>query len=297
MVLKTYEQIKQFIAKSNFFTIEFDLISAGKYKPVDAEWNYKDINHTNFVHTKLESMPTTIADDIYSAIHFQKIFGINFPMMLTQYAKENSIIYYSTLFFFIILVKTTISEKDNITIVTTKYNISGPNWSKFLIFLLKKIAIKNYNILMSEDLPLRERKYELREFGYKYTHDNNKIGWLNLFNLNNNVIISANINKFSLEIELNKLNDGDNLVGNSDHYGLRIINKNLSFSIYPRMCLHEGACLDGIPLDNSNFLNCPWHGKKHNKIIEFSITDKDFSYEDNYRIIKKVSSILYINCK
>jgi zinc protease len=64
------------------------------------------------------------------------------------------------------------------------------------------------------------------------------------------------------KVEISSLIDGNShLLGANDITGLRLERLGTQISIGPRMCMHEGACLDGAKLE-AQTLRCPWHGRK-----------------------------------
>ena len=60
--------------------------------------------------------------------------------------------------------------------------------------------------------------------------------------------------------ELAQAETADLFVTRSDHWGLRLRVEGAALQVYPRMCPHEGACLDEQPVERS-LVKCPWHGR------------------------------------
>ena len=52
----------------------------------------------------------------------------------------------------------------------------------------------------------------------------------------------------------------DILTGQSDHWGLRLSLRDGQLLVFPRLCPHEGACLDRQEM-TGNSVRCPWHGR------------------------------------
>ncbi len=286
-IVKSEELLK----KSGYICYEFEFVTKGKYSIHDGKWNYMDVQHTNYVHSKVESERTLISNDFINSIHLQNIIGIKFPMTLTQYEVENKLIYYSTLFVFLLIVETNFT-RDELTEVKTKYKIYGPRWSKPIMYLLKFISKKNYETLMKEDIPLRNRKHYLRDLGYTFSHDNQKLGWLYLDNLHNNLIIPLNFDFNSYSINLLDVPHGESFYGNNIHSGIRILRKDDFFSIYDRICYHEGACIDSKKVIG-NYIECPWHGKKSYSIVDFTLNQDNFSIErSNKKFIKDKTHLI-----
>jgi nitrite reductase/ring-hydroxylating ferredoxin subunit len=73
------------------------------------------------------------------------------------------------------------------------------------------------------------------------------------------------------------LGDGrEILVGRDDHLGLRVLQsgRRRSVSVYPRMCAHEGASLDGCPIEGGA-IRCPWHGRTIAALATFDLARSD----------------------
>lgn len=292
MKISNIQSIKNMCIDSNFCSIEFEVIEKGSYTCRDAEWNYKDTLHSNFVHSKFYGARTILSDDFITSVHIQKIFGIKFPMTLVQYEDNKKLVYYSSLLFFLIIVETTFNSIDEGSMVITKYTVFCPVWASFLLKIIKYITLKNYKTLMSEDLPLRNRRGYLRSLGYSYSHDTKKLGWLMLSSISENNVI-ANHNDMILRVNLNDVNDGTYNFGIDNHIGIRLIRHEDIFKIYPRMCLHEGASLDMCKIENGS-IYCPWHGKKISALKIFNLNE-DFIIHIDGRKIKKHDVILEVS--
>jgi hypothetical protein len=56
-------------------------------------------------------------------------------------------------------------------------------------------------------------------------------------------------------------------VGKSDHFGLQVALREDRLEIYPRLCPHEGACLDTACAPPQAKVQCPWHGRTFPPIL------------------------------
>ncbi len=160
--------------------------------------------------------------------------------------------------------------------------------------LLKYAVIKNYKILMSEDIPMRERKLHLRQKGYSFTHDNSRISWLKTSTITQDYLILPKnklINKKTININLHDINEDRIFIGESDHHGLQIIKQNNKFYLFNRICYHEGACLDKAE-EKRGSIYCPWHGKKISPFKEFNINDDNFTIKSQGKLISKIENKL-----
>ena len=60
--------------------------------------------------------------------------------------------------------------------------------------------------------------------------------------------------------ELETAREEDILTTRSDHWGLRLRIRDQAMEVFPRMCPHEGACLDSQSVERGS-VKCPWHGR------------------------------------
>ena len=160
-----YQQIISKMNNEGYCNTEFVIDSLGNYTPEDSDWNYKDVPHLNIVHKNVEGVQAIVDDNFVGTINFLKIpyIGITLPLIFVNYEiLKNEQIYFSSFGPFMILVET-ISEKINSkTMVRSKFCILSKPILKFLHIFIKKMVIKNNKVLMSEDIPMRERRYKLR---------------------------------------------------------------------------------------------------------------------------------------
>jgi hypothetical protein len=279
----------------------FELKLIGNYLPQDSEWNYKDVPHLDFVHKNVKAINIFIERDIVTAIMHQKLLFINIPLVLVNYQSKNSneLIYYTTFLFFTMLVVTNFNLIDNKTLTTTRYNIFG---SKFLLFIffrfIKYILTKNFNVLMSEDNVMRERRQFNRQNNAVYKNESHD--FLNSVNVTknnimfNNVIFDPNRDERIERIE-NVNNIKTIFTGISNIYGCKISLNSQKVYISQRICEHEGACLDEAEVING-YVKCLWHGRVTKIIhtcnieglteIKFKYRSMDYSFNINNLVLK-----------
>ena len=241
------------------------LVSEGEWTAKDAEWNYLDVPHLNEVHSQASTETFFYGHQCTSSILNQKVGPFQFLSVLTIYSSgPNELTYSSSIGPILMIVQ---SQWDDIGInkakVETTYHIFAPKIFSWSLKLVEKILKRNYSILMSEDLPLRERKGRLRNQGFSFKHDNSKHSFLESRNIaSNNVVLPKEINEHTYKIEISSLVEGKvQFLGPDDIRGLRLERNGNQISIGPRMCMHEGACLDGAKMD-AGAIRCPWHGRK-----------------------------------
>lgn len=255
---------------------EFSVVHEGNYTVEDADWNYKDVPHLHHIHELVEAVFTSVDDDYIATINMQKVLGLKLPLAVFNYQTEPNVqTYYTTWFFFVLIVETRYDQLAPIrTRVTTTYSIGSPKLLKWTFPLLRWVLKRNYDNLMSGDIPMRERRGQLRAWGYRFKKDNAFYSFEDTMDIKrSNVIPPTGASDRSISVDINETlpSDGEVLIGESDHRGLRLVRNKDELFIFPRMCLHEGACLDRQTI-KSGTLNCPWHGRQVTPIAIFDLS-------------------------
>ncbi len=257
--------------KEDFHFAEFQLIHEGNYKISDADWNYKDVPHLTHIHQLVEGYCGYMGHDVNCVIIVQKMFGMKFPATLSIYESgEKRQTYFMALFWFVLIVETIYEPLgDDRTRVITSYAIGTKHRFLKLFFPLAKLALKrNYANLMSGDIPMRERRGELRSWGYSFKGDNKPYGFYETTLINRSNVCAPNIES-EFVIHQFRWNDlqrtGELLLGRSDQFGISIRCDNNKLNFFPRLCPHEGADLSSQC--NGDKVRCPWHGRLFNPIL------------------------------
>ena len=267
------DKLLKFLEEENCWVKNFSVNTVGNYRPDDAIWNYKDTPHLNVVHSLAMGCQALLSDNHVAALHTQKIMGIKFPMTLVEYqVAQNELVYFSTILLFTVLVNTKVNFFNNQTCVTTTYYLAGPWFTRPIFYFLKKLVLNNYKTLMSEDIPMRNRKAELRAVGYSFAHDNSEHSWIQSVKIGqNNVIPPLTHRTINIDLLGEFGVDGDYLFGDNGIHGFRILKKGDQFTLYPRLCLHEGACLDNQKPNDKGVILCPWHARNILPLAVFDI--------------------------
>ena len=290
------------LKKNGFFFSKFTLYSNGNWDFDDADWNYKDIPHLKHVHKLIEAHPSYINDDFISSVGVQKIPPfIKIPITLTIYdTSPSELTYYSSLLFWIIVVKTKIVRNSyNNTTVETEYNIGSTKFFQLAVPLIKFLIRRNYKDLMSGDLPMRERRGFLRENGISFIKNkkDGKYTFLETTELSKSKLIyPENVkNKTAIfTVELNELNIDEYIYLGDSITGLILIKYLNKIEIFRRICDHEGAEIKIESYDNQACkMICPWHGKKippiakiENLTLIFKIDNINIEFNNNKFDIK-----------
>ncbi len=245
---------------------DFTLVHEGDYAVSDADWNYKDVPHLHFVHELVEAVIAVVEDDKIATLNMQKVFGLTLPLAVFNYESgPASQTYYTSWFFWALIVETSYEALGpNRTRVRTSYSIGSSRFFSLFFPLIRWTITRNYENLMSQDIPMRLRRGQLRSWGYSFFKDSPKYGFEKTIDLTPaNVQAPASGVPFEpreivLERELPE--GGELMVGRDDHMGLRLVRRKGSIQVFPRMCPHEGASLDELPcLDQK--VKCRWHGR------------------------------------
>ena len=112
---------------------------------------------------------------------------------------------------------------------------------------------------------MRTRRGQLRKWGYAFRTDGPRHSFtVTLHILDENMVYKSELQPpkplhLSLD-ELAAARQTDILTTQSDHWGLRIHGEDNLLHFFPRLCPHEGSCLDKEPLEKG-VVKCPWHGR------------------------------------
>ena len=294
MPKKSYQHLKSLFEKQGFKFRNFCITFVGDYSPDDADWNYKDIKHLNVVHKNVHGIQAVTTKDVMCNINLQKIpiLGFEIPMTLFQYdASKYNPIYISTLGPYIIIASTSLELiSNNKTKVTTTFSIGSKGFFRIMHPIIEHILRKNNEVLMRDDIPMRNRRGELRKnnhifykntdsYSFEFTEDTDR----------SNVYLNKNKENF---IKINKqkileAKNGDIIGEENGIFSFFItIDQEGKKKIWPSTCSHEGARLNKKCL-KQNFLICPWHNKKINYLIE--VNKQNFNLKPNMDYAMKIT--------
>jgi Rieske 2Fe-2S protein len=260
----------------------FTMATEGPWSSEDADWNYKDIPHFNVVHSLTRSVPAVIDDKIFTAIHMQRIAGIPVPIALADYVTSDGVqVYFTTLVCFVLVIETKIiplptgSLSEPRTRVETTYNVGGPRVAMVAFPLIRRILKANYKTLMSEDLPMREQRGRLRHAGYTFASDGRPRTFAETSDLTiENVVPPTRRSDVGTLVDVAALEaPGTSILVGEGFTGIRLIRgPGSQVLVFDRVCTHEGANLDLVPLGR-DCLVCPWHAKRVRPLVAFDIAD------------------------
>jgi nitrite reductase/ring-hydroxylating ferredoxin subunit len=253
----------------------------GDYLPSDVDWNNKDVLHLNHVHTLVKDVTVVVERDLQASISLQKALGITFPLVLVHFDsgpdRQTHIV--------TLLAWTIVTQHDFVPLTPTRtraitsYTIGArPFWMLFFP-LIERVVRRNYHRLMSEDVPLRERRGLLRSWGYTFRGDGAPRDIRASLNpTGNNVLPPDPAPVPSIDpIRLADLHENRwTFVGRADHLGLKLRREGRRVVAYPRSCPHEGADLDAAAVTDG-CLTCPWHGRRLPPSAVLDLDDPDAS--------------------
>ncbi len=248
-----------------FRTVE--VVTEGDYDIDDAEWNYKDVPHLNQLHSRAQNVNGLTETDAEASINLQRFLGLRMPLVLTHYETgPYHHTYFFTMFVYVLVCETTLETTPaGRTRIVTNYAVgAGPFWMRFFP-VVSWVLRRNYAALMLEDVPMRERRHQLRRWGYTFEGDGEPRNFLTSLPIEHD---NVNVPDVLPEpgsphrIRVDELTEDDPLLwGRSDHLGLRLERRGDELIAFPRLCPHEGACLDEAP-KRRDLLECPWHGRR-----------------------------------
>jgi hypothetical protein len=240
----------------------------GDYLPADVDWNYKDVVHRNTVHSRIEDLACVVERDLQASISYQKVLGVPFPLVLVHYDTGPG----RQTHFLTVLAWTMVTDHEFVEIspgrtrATTTYTVASKRLWMLAWPLIRWLLRRNYTTLMSEDVPMRERRGRLRKWGYRFLGDGEGPRDLRRtisVAMDNLVVPDPPADPPMLDpVPLATLREGERVaVGRSDHLGLLLERGGDTVTALRRMCPHEGAELDGAAVVDGCQV-CPWHGRR-----------------------------------
>jgi hypothetical protein len=267
MITRSKDELIARLKPAGFSFSQFQLVSEGHYEVYDADWNYKDVPHLNALHKLVNSYPSTIDDGIITSLNLQSVAGMVLPMIVVNYhSGPNRQTYYTSFLNLLLIVETTWSSLGpNRTRVVTQYAIGSRWYLRFLHPLAHRHILQHELAVVLRDEMARERRGHLRDWGYGFRTDGNVHSFsATLHILEENMVEREELTppppQRVTAAELEAARTHDVLTTRSDHWGLRLNMRDGALHVYPRMCPHEGACLDDQPIERGT-VKCPWHGR------------------------------------
>ncbi len=289
-----YHQLIAKMKAEGYSNTQFTIYNYGDYSVKDSDWNYKDVPHLNIVHKNVECIQAIVDENFVGSINFLKLpfIGITLPLIFINYeVSDSEQVYFSSFGPFMVLVKTSAVAEDRKTKVTTEFCILSKKFFVFMHPIIKRMILKNNKLLMSEDVPMRERRYQLREKNHDFFNPKDTYS----FQFTEE-IYRANVftnNSPYVDIDLNQIknsSDGDIVGEESGILSFFIKEANGIKSLWPTTCPHEGAKMDKSCIVKSRIL-CPWHHRRIDRLLDFNGEIKKIIPSIDYCIEKRTDYI------
>jgi nitrite reductase/ring-hydroxylating ferredoxin subunit len=205
--------------------------------------------------------------------------------------KPGSQIYYTTWLFFVLVVETVYHEAaPGRTRVETTYSVGTTRWLRWCFPVIRWLITRNYRDLMSQDVPMRLRRGQLRQWGYAFEGDGSTHSFEKTMDVSvANVRPPADASPWpetSLSLERDLPAGREILLGRSDHLGLRVVREGEKILVFPRMCPHEGANLD-VSRCAGQSIACQWHGRQFKPLAALPAAGSQRSTTDFHEIVLK----------
>jgi len=257
--------------------------SVGSWLPADADWNYRDIPHLTHIHSEVEGAVVFASDDVISSLFVQRIGPLKVILTVVLLASlEDGAVYFTSVGPFALAIQTgwTFQEGTGTT-VTTTYSIGSPKFLKPLHRIIHKVLERNYRILMSEDLPMREQRAKLRAQNYTFRQDTEGHSFTGSLRTSLTNVLKPALPEALIKFSIMGVNETTQKFSNdqNDRHILVWINDDILF-IGLTFCSHEGANLEN-QLCPTGGLICPWHGRNVKPLASFNTADGTSIIEDH----------------
>jgi hypothetical protein len=255
--------------------------SKGEYSQRDSEWNYSDIPHLNYIHSRVEGITLEASKTHISNIFLQKVGPLEIPASVNiSHLTADKHEYVMTILNIAISVVTRHQTDQDGCLTTTSYEFFYRDIVGFIVCMLARVSTKrNYRILMSEDMPMRIQRGLLRRKGIIFDLDRQDlIGFTNTLDINENHVDCGSAFRKGEEFRF-ELSGRCGYIDTANDLLRAEWNEN-TLRILPKICPHEGAPLFGKSTALSDTHQscegsiCAWHGRKIGAIARMNFLDE-----------------------
>ena len=272
-------------------------------RPIDVEWNYKDMVHVGHIHSHMSRQFMYIGKSAYTSFDLQKILGITIPQSASFYVThDNRIIVNTVLFLYVIIVEIRYEAIGDLqTRTSTSYAI-GARSSLLRLFMpiLHKVIERNWRQFTKDDRPLRARRGQLRKSGYEFC-DVSPIDHRETLRVTGKgVDTPAARPGYRCELRLGGTAAATQYIGADDHLGLQVHIDEDTVRLFPRLCPHRGALLDAKTIQagpGGGLIECPWHGRKFRALASISRDGGVQRFEGSFHRCTQDNGVLTIETK
>lgn len=255
------------------------MATEGNYLPTDVDWNNKDVLHRNYVHGLIDDVACVVEPDLQAAISLQTVLGIRFPLVLVHYdsSANHQTHFLTALAWTMVTHHEFVQLSPTRTRASTTYTIASTRAWMIFFPIIRRLLKVNYRRLMSEDVPMRERRGELRSWGYTFRGDGSQRDIRSSLSVGANNVMPppADVPPDPIELPLSRFDEERCIsIGRSDHNGLKLVREGQELVVFPRLCTHEGADLSRVE-PHDGCLACPWHGRKVEALARLPLDDSN----------------------
>jgi nitrite reductase/ring-hydroxylating ferredoxin subunit len=253
-----------------------EMETEGEYLPTDVDWNNKDVPHRNHVHSLIDDVSFVTEPDLQAAVSLQTIAGMRMPVVLVHYdvdaTHQTHVV--TLLAWTMVTTHEFVRLSPTRTRAVTRYTIAGNRFWMLFFPLIRLLLRLNYRKLMSEDIPMRERRGQLRSWGYTFVEDDRPRDIRRSLRVDlDNVLIPGGEVPMPTAVPVSALSaDRWTDVGRSDHFGLRLRLEGRRVVAYPRLCRHDGADLSQVE-PTGDCVVCPWHGRRWQPVARLDLDE------------------------
>ncbi len=293
--------LESFMKKQGYKSLYLRRITTGDYAPRDSEWNYSDIPHLNYIHTKVDGYTYFANDDRIVSLFMQRFGPFSFPISnYIEHLEKNKHSYVMNILGLVVAVKTTHNKETSGKAETlTEYKFYYRSLiEKIFALIIKNATKKNYKVLMSEDKPMRNQRGFLRNMGMTFINDKkDKIGFSETSDLTTKNVDGRLYFQSKKKIKIDLRNKTKNF--NIKEWHLTFISFDNKISILGDICQHEGANLNYEFRSTSTtcLAECPWHGKRVAPLLilnRYQSEDHNFNYLNQEFQAGVHNEVLYI---
>ena len=173
LILLPPGKLEKVLSQNGCYFKNFTLTVEGQYTDSDVAFNIADVPHHHHIHDVMADTDLVVDDHIYSKLRVQNIFPfLKLPILVIGYKyASHSYCHYFSLMGIHIINDITMSSGDSYpsTRVESKYRVGLPFPLLWMRPLVNMLLRRNFQALAKDDLPLRERRGQLRKMGVDFT--------------------------------------------------------------------------------------------------------------------------------